>query len=184
MGAVHGPQPDTSSHLGFGTGGAIHSPSSASSHSSGLAALGSGTISGSSSSQSAGFLAAGSRIIKGASSSQSSGLLALGSGISASSTQSAGLVSSGSSISLGGLTAGEKSSSRWPLSTDSSFTRMSNVLSGLTMSVYSVETFDTLALGGSLRCFSSNTPVLGFLCRKIKCSLLSAPQRSGPNMIE
>lgn len=162
------PHPEPSSHLGLGTVGATQSPSSSSSQSSGLTASGSGIVVGSSSNQSAGLVASVSTISKGASSSQSSGFLASGSGIFSSSTQSAGLVSFSSSISFGGLTAGAKSSRRVPFLRGSPSMRIWKVWSGLTMRVYKLVSLVTLTAGGALRCFSSYSPVLGFLCLKMK----------------
>jgi len=37
--------------------------------------------------------------------------------------------------------------------------------------------------GGFFKCFSSHRPVIGFRCRKMKCTLLVVPHLSGPNMI-
>ena len=107
-----------------------------------------------------------------------------GSGILACSTQSSGFLSSGSSISFDGLTGGSKSSSKLPFLLLSPLKRISNVLSGLqrqwetktnkevspylTMRVYRLVNFAIVGRGVSLRCFSSNSPVLGFLCRKMK----------------
>lgn len=168
MGRSHGPHPEASSHFGLGTVGGIQSPSSSSSQSSGFSASGSGTMVGSSSSQSSGLLASSSGISNGASSSQSSGFLASGSGIFASSTQSSGFESFESSISFSGLTDGVKSSRRLPLFWDSPSMRISKVLSALTTSVYNVVVLVITADGALLRCFSSYSPVLGFLCLKMK----------------
>ena len=110
--------------------------------------------------------------------------LAEGSGILACSTQSSGFLSSESSISFGGLTAGSKSSSKLPFEVLSPLTRISKVLSGLgddekkrrkkdvapylTMRVYRLVNFAIVGRGGLLRCFSSTSPVMGFLCLKMK----------------
>ena len=179
MGGSHFPQPDTWSHLGLGTVGAIQSPSSSSSQSSGFSASGSGMVVGSSSSQSSGCVASSSTISNGASSSQSSGFLASGSGIRASSTQSSGFLSLGSSISFSGLTDGVKSSRRVPLRSDSPSILISKELSGLTMSVYREVVLTIRAMGGFFRCFSSYSPVLGFLCLKMKCTLTELANHAG-----
>lgn len=168
MGGSHLPQPEASSHLGLGTMGGTQSPSSSSSQSSGFSASGSGMVVGSSSSQSSGLVALSSTISYGASSSQSSGFFASGSGIRAVSTQSSGFLSFGSSISLSGLTEGEKSSKRLPFFADLLSINISKVLSGLMIRVYRVVSFEVLAAGGLLRCFSSYSPVFGFLCLKMK----------------
>mgnify|MGYP006950323764 CR=1 FL=1 len=41
----------------------------------------------------------------------------------------------------------------------------------------------TLGMGGVVRCFSSHSPVMGLLWRKMKCTLFVSPHLSGPNMI-
>ncbi len=168
VGDSHFPHPEASSHFGFGTEGDTQSPSSSSSQSSGFSAPGSGIIEGSFSSQSSGLTASSSTISYGASSSQSSGFVASGSGILASSTQSSGFTSLGSSISFSGLTAGEKSSRRLPFFTSSPSTLITKVWSGLTIRVYKVVAFVMRAGGALFKCFSSYSPVLGFLCLKIK----------------
>merc|ERR1719356_1811659 len=92
---------------------------------SGLSIIGASHSPSSSSSQSSGRTASGSGI---------SALTSSGSGISLASTQSSGLDSSGSLISLGGRKS--NSSSSEPFRTDLSSTNTSNVLSGLSTSVY------------------------------------------------
>mmetsp|Transcript_16185 Transcript_16185/g.27949 ORF Transcript_16185/g.27949 Transcript_16185/m.27949 type:complete len:206 (+) Transcript_16185:1744-2361(+) len=183
VGRFHSPQPDAASHLGLAILGASHDPSSSSSQSSGIFASGSLTYSGSSSSQSSGFSASASSISRGASSSQSSGFVASTSRISFSSTQSSGLWSVGSSMVSGGLTGGSKSLRRLPLRTESWSMKISNELSFFTTRVYRCDSLSLLIEGGFFRCFSSTTPVFGFLWRKMKWTLLVTPHLSGPNMM-
>mmetsp|Transcript_4855 Transcript_4855/g.11662 ORF Transcript_4855/g.11662 Transcript_4855/m.11662 type:complete len:241 (-) Transcript_4855:379-1101(-) len=182
VGLFHSPHP-AALHFGLGTSGASHSPSSSSSQSSGVTASGSETISGSSSCHSAGLTASSSGMNLGASSSQSSGLVASGSSIISSSIQSEGFLSVGSSICLGGLTGGSKLSSSEPVDLVSPSMRTSNELSSRITSVYTCVFLSFGTWGAFFRCFSSNSPVLGLLWRKMKCTLSVAPHLSGPNMM-
>ena len=118
--------------------------------------------------------ASGSGILVGASSSQSSGFSASGSGIFSLSSQSSGFLSLGSSISFGGLTGGVTSSNKLPEFTLVWSTNTSNELSGLTTKVNKCvflpsKTFWKFPVG-FFACFSSYSPVFGFLCLKMKCS--------------
>mmetsp|Transcript_18460 Transcript_18460/g.55111 ORF Transcript_18460/g.55111 Transcript_18460/m.55111 type:complete len:354 (+) Transcript_18460:364-1425(+) len=180
LGCSHFPQPTV--HAGLAIIGASHSPSSSSSQSSGFSDFGSGICSGSSSSQPAGLDSFGSGISMGASSSQSSGFDAFGSSILASSTQSPGFLSAGSSISFGGFTGGSIDVSRLPDAFVSPSTNISTELSGLTTSPYKCERLSCGTDGGSLKCFSSHFPVFGFLCWRMKWTLLVPPHLSGPNI--
>lgn len=119
-------------------------------------------------------LASGSGIVAGASSSQSSGFSASGSGIFSRSSQVSGFLSLGSSISAGGLTGGETSESKLPVEILLLSRDISNVLSGCITrrrrwGFLSSKIFSNFSLG-VFACFSSNAPVIGFLCRKMKWS--------------
>ncbi|KAJ0920027.1 hypothetical protein HanRHA438_Chr05g0236331 [Helianthus annuus] len=85
-----------------------------------------------------------------------------------------------------GISAGSKSSDerKFAFFFSSPSTKITSSLSGLITAVYTWVNLSEGTVGGNLRWCSTYSPLLGFLCFRMKWTLFVAPHLSGPNMIE